>query len=239
MVKDEVLLKKTGLTSTINIFDLKARNVIYNFIHENPGLHFRELGRKLNIPRTTLSYHLDYLKKHDLLIEKKEGRFLRFFISQDVSNKEKTILNILRQETTRNVLLYIVVMVAASQNEIAKELELHPTTVKFHLKKLLKYDFIEPAHIKNGVIYTRYINKTTLDRKPIKNEIIYTSKIPVYDLLIKYYKKKYFNDYLYKAFLEAVQSSYPDGPPKKFKTLKDYMKTYEDVIYEIFPHPYH
>ena len=54
MVKEEIL-------------KLESRKLIYNYILEHPGLHFRELSRELKIPKSTLEYHLSYLKKLELI----------------------------------------------------------------------------------------------------------------------------------------------------------------------------
>lgn len=43
--------------------DLEIRRKIYNHIVNSPGLYERELSRALNIPLSTLDYHLYYLKK--------------------------------------------------------------------------------------------------------------------------------------------------------------------------------
>jgi len=238
-INNKVSNHKKNFNDARNVVDFEVRSLIYNFLFKNPGLHFRELVRKLNIPGTTLNYHLKYLEKHDLLTTKKEGRYIRYFISNDVDNKEKTILTIIRQETTRNILLYIVVMAAASQNEIAKELEMHPTTVEFHLKKLLKSDLIEPAYIKNGIVYTGYFNNAILKRNPVKNEVIYTIKEPIYKFLIKYYNNGYYKDNISKAILDLSENVYPHGNPKKLKTFKQQAERLEKVIFEIFPHPYY
>jgi DNA-binding transcriptional ArsR family regulator len=239
MLKNKIYNNRKKIDHTISLLNLELRNKIYNIILKNPGLHFREIVRKSNIPATTLSYHLRRLEKNDLLITKKEGRYIRYFVSKDIDNKEKTIINIIRQETTRNILLYIVLMIVTTQSEIAKELELHPTTVEFHLKKLRKNDLIEPAQIKNGIVYTNYDNHAFLKRTPITNEIIYTTKIPVYKFLIKYYNKKYYKDYFSKAILDFTESLYPKGYPKKLMTKKERIQRFEKIIYEIFPHPYH
>jgi predicted transcriptional regulator len=106
-----------------DLLKIKMRSIIYRFILENPGLHFRELGRRLNIPKSTLSYHLQYLEAQELLIVKKGDRYTRYFISKDISEREKKILNIIRMETARNVLLYMWGMVIASEIEIAEELD--------------------------------------------------------------------------------------------------------------------
>ena len=43
------------------ILELEKRRKIYNYILTNPGLHFNEIVRGLQIPKTTLEYHLNYL----------------------------------------------------------------------------------------------------------------------------------------------------------------------------------
>jgi len=42
--------------------DLEIRRSIYNHILKSPGLHERELARVLDIPLSTLDYHLYYIK---------------------------------------------------------------------------------------------------------------------------------------------------------------------------------
>lgn len=42
---------------------LETRRKIYNLILNYPGLHEREIARKLNLSLSTLDYHLHYLEK--------------------------------------------------------------------------------------------------------------------------------------------------------------------------------
>ena len=50
---------------------LDIRKKIYNTVKKNPGLHFREIQRRVEIATGALQYHLDYLqKKHHPLQEK-------------------------------------------------------------------------------------------------------------------------------------------------------------------------
>ena len=61
-----------------------------------PGLHFREISRILNIPKTTLDYHLRILEKKELIISECNGRYVRYFVKNNVSEQDKKILGILR-----------------------------------------------------------------------------------------------------------------------------------------------
>lgn len=222
-----------------DLLKLKIRSIIYRFILKNPGLHFRELVRRLNIPRSTLSYHLNYLEKQELLIIKKDDRYTRYFISKDIGDREKKILNIIRIETARNVLLYIWGMVSASQIEIAKELDKHPTTINFHLKRLMKQGIIEPAPIKDGIIYTALNNGPIVKRKKTKNEIFYRIKEPeIQKLLIMCYNKRYYNDIISETICFCAEGLNPN-PPKRLNAWKDAVELVEDAIFDVFPHPYY
>jgi len=223
------------------LLKLKTRRLLYTFILENPGLHLREISRKLNIPKTTLSYHLDYLEKQALLIIKKDDNYNRYFIKKDIGGREIKILNIIRVETTRNALLYIMITGTAPQIEIAKELDKDPTTVNFHLKRLLKYDIIEQAPAENGKIYTALRNAPIIERKKSKNEIFYRIKEPeiIEKLLIIYYKKGYYDDIISEAILSYGEDVIKNNSAKRIKTSKEAVEIIEKILYDIFPHPYY
>ena len=65
------------------------RLLIYQYILKHPYLHLCELVRELNIPKATLTYHLRYLEKNDLIISNHEGRYVRYSITNSIGNAEK------------------------------------------------------------------------------------------------------------------------------------------------------
>ena len=73
---------------------LEARREIYNLILANPGLHEREIGRKLEMSLSTLDYHLHYLEKREIVTSKKDGRYTdKLFIGDPlwVEQKQKEL----------------------------------------------------------------------------------------------------------------------------------------------------
>ena len=46
-----------------SILQLESRRQIYILIKKHPGLNLMELIRRTNIPKSTLKYHIDFLKK--------------------------------------------------------------------------------------------------------------------------------------------------------------------------------
>ena len=103
---------------TEKIFKVKSRKDIYNFIKKNPGVHFRKISRNLNIPSSTLSYHISYLVKRSLLTKESENGYLRFYISQKIGKNDKKLFNILRETVPRNIILYLFLYFESSQKEM-------------------------------------------------------------------------------------------------------------------------
>ena len=60
------------MISKNEIFELETRKRIFNFIKDHPGFHRRELERVLNIPFSTLTYHVRYLEKNELIEVRKQ-----------------------------------------------------------------------------------------------------------------------------------------------------------------------
>ncbi len=62
---------------------------IANLIWENPGIHVRELSRKLKLGIPSIKYALEKLKADNIITSETEGRNLKFYInynSQNISN---------------------------------------------------------------------------------------------------------------------------------------------------------
>ncbi len=131
-----MMVKREGL-------ELETRQAIHNYILKNPGLCLNELARKLNISKSTLNYHLNYLKKLGVIIGKNMGRYVRFYIASKVGNGDKTIINILREEIPFKIIAYLLLNPNSSQIDISKFLKKHPTTIAFHLEKLANIDVVE------------------------------------------------------------------------------------------------
>ena len=115
---------------------LSPRDKIFSTIIQNPGLHFREIQRRVDIATGALQYHVDYLKKKHLIYEKKEGKFSRFYAHQEEKIDEK-LMNLLRQDQVRQIVLFLLTKRRATIKTIVKEMNVSASTTKFHLKKLL------------------------------------------------------------------------------------------------------
>jgi len=145
-----------------------TRNRILSYVQKYPGLHLNELVRKLDLSKSTINYHLKHLCKLDLLVAKQEGRYIRYYVRNQVGEIDKKIINIIRQNTPYKIILYLILRPNPSQIELSKSLNKHPTTISFHINKLMQ----------NGIV----------ECEPTGNEIHYNVKNQqrISELLIKY-----------------------------------------------------
>ena len=205
---------------TNDLIVLEIRRRVYRFIIKYPGLHLREISRKLEIPKTTLSYHLRYLEKERFLFAKRDGRYIRYYAAKKVGNTEKKILGFIRQETPRRIVLFLFLYPEHSRVDISKEIEKAPTTISFYLRKLTDMDIIE-----------RYRSGHTFAYR-IKNQK------EMYNIFIMY--EESLSDDIVKHFLSWVRFVIPDGVPTSYRLRKkaDVDEMYNALL-EIFPHPYH
>ncbi len=234
------------MMSQKNIFDFQKKKEIYEFIFQNPGVHLRELSRKLNIPRTTLAYHLKYLNKHDLILSKFVSGYKRYWAANKIGQKDKEMLILLRQDTPRNIIISITEYGIRSQIDISEDLNKHPGTIAFHLKKLKERDIIEQATVENGMVQ-RMDKGYWMKRSPRGTEIFYglkneEIKYRIINLMIAHHKKLP-SDILLKYFIKYTPELFTKMKiAKKYKIINSPRRgaeSVEEVILEVFPHPYH
>jgi len=223
-----------------NILDLELRKKIYQHILKYPGLHLVKLSGELDIPKTTLRHHLKFLKSHELISTKSEGKYLRYYAKEQFGKRDKEILTLFRQEVPSNMILYMMVYVVASRSELSRHLEKHPTTIAFHLKKFKELDIVETAEIGNGVTVTGFKTIKIAERTPLPNETLYRLKDiqHIYDLLIVY-NKNIFEKSILNCIFEIKEYRRYMGKPKKFIDPDKEVDFLLEFFFDIFPNPYH
>ena len=120
-----------------------VRQAIYHCIHDHPGIHLREIKRKLNLAMGDLQYHLSVLERSGEIVSKRMGLYKRFYPSRSFGESQKQILSTLSQETPRNVLLYLLQNPGASQGEIARFAKVSNPTISWHMHRLTNNGLVE------------------------------------------------------------------------------------------------
>ncbi len=121
---------------TDDTLELGPRKKIYQTIDDSPGLHLRQIDRKLDIPLGTIRYHLRVLEKKDLVTSKKEGKYKRFYAKGSIDRSDKKILSSLRKEIPRTIILFLMEYPRSTHKDINAALDIAPSTLSYHLKRL-------------------------------------------------------------------------------------------------------
>ena len=123
------------------VLELEARRKIYDVVRKFAGSHFREIKRKSRLSTGSIKYHLNYLTKHGLIKEERDGNNLRYY-PKEFGSENKKLLGLLRQKSIRKIILFILTHNDCNHEQIVQFVGLSPSTVSWHLKKLEESNII-------------------------------------------------------------------------------------------------
>ena len=138
-----------------DVLDQFVRGQIFGYIKTNPGVHYNQIRRGIDVKNGTLSYHLSVLEKTELVKSRREGlRYRAFYPTGMKFPKEQrfrltefqiSILNIIKENA------------GTTQKEIALKLGKKPQTINYNIKVLAQADLIDV--IKKGRKTVCYIKE--------------------------------------------------------------------------------
>jgi predicted transcriptional regulator len=132
--------------STIHHHQKKTNSIqdkIVKCVNEIPGIRYRELLRITGISNGVLSYHLNLLDNSGKVqVHRVNNRVTRYF-SHDVSTVESNSVGLLRQNTTRKIIVYIMEYGPCEFHDIVNYAKKVPSTVPWHLSRLKDANIIK------------------------------------------------------------------------------------------------
>jgi predicted transcriptional regulator len=135
------------------ILENENRRKIYAAIDGSPGIHLRELQRTLNMPLTTLEYHLNYMGRKKILIAETQNHHKRYY-TKPLDPEDKKLLAALRQRRMREIVLIILANGKAKQQLLADQLKLSDSTLSSYLKYLVTSNILAKERIGYENLYT-------------------------------------------------------------------------------------
>jgi predicted transcriptional regulator len=125
--------------STIHHHQKKTNSIqdkIVKCVNEIPGIRYRELLRITGISNGVLSYHLNLLDNSGKIrVNRVNNRVTRYF-SYDVSLHDTYVIGLLRQETSRKIIMYILEKGTCGFNDIIIHTRKVPSTISWHMARL-------------------------------------------------------------------------------------------------------
>ncbi|NPA76072.1 MAG: winged helix-turn-helix transcriptional regulator [Euryarchaeota archaeon] len=118
--------------------ELSTRRRIYEEIVMNPGLHFRELQKRLNMPTGMLEYHIRVLEREGVIVSKADGKYKRLFANTTMTREERKMMSALRGEVDRKIIIYLLEHGKSKHSDVAQDTGIKVSTLSYHMKKLVK-----------------------------------------------------------------------------------------------------
>ncbi|MDE1826641.1 MAG: winged helix-turn-helix transcriptional regulator [Thaumarchaeota archaeon] len=127
--------------------DSEIRSKIYDYIEKNPGAHLRMITRELQLGMGATQHHLDVLEKSGRIKSRRINVYRHYFVMR-VLDKEHHILAFLRQETARDILVYLLEHPWSTQSDIIKFKGFSAPTISWHMSRLEEAELVRS--IKEG-----------------------------------------------------------------------------------------
>lgn len=118
------------------------RDRIHDYVAAHPGEHFNGLVRALDLAPGQVQYHLTRLECQERVVEQPiYGRTHYFTPEYDAS--ERRAIGVLRRETARGVLFYLLENGPCRPASVADGLDIARSTLEWHLDHLAEQGLVE------------------------------------------------------------------------------------------------
>jgi predicted transcriptional regulator len=132
---------------------IDAKISILAQVAETPGVRYRELLRLTGLSNGALEYHLRILEKtNKVKVDRSDGNRARYY-SIDILADESHILGFIRNNVSRQIIIFILQHKLCTFTEILQHVKKAPSTLSWHLKRLSKAAIISVTHGQKYQLY--------------------------------------------------------------------------------------
>ena len=125
---------------------LEIQENIYRLIEKNPGIHMSKIAEILEMRISHVEYHLIQMEHNKKVIGMKDekGYFKRYYTEDsELGIENKKLLALLRQEIPSTIIALLLKHNYMQHKELLHYVEIGPSTLSYHLKKLVKKNILE------------------------------------------------------------------------------------------------
>jgi len=127
-----------------NVLNNSSRDTIFNIIRSVPGIHLNRISKDTGINLGTLRHHIDILENEKVIMAQRINGKVRFFMNGSAySDKEKTLISLLKNDIDRKIIYEILKGHPINNNSLAEKLGVCASTVSWHLKHIREKEIIE------------------------------------------------------------------------------------------------
>jgi predicted transcriptional regulator len=131
------------------------RRDIYNYILLNPGTYLRKIFRGVGLAMGDTQYHLSVLEKKGCVKSRKVGKHRHYYPISVKSGRDELILVFLEQAVTRNILVYLIENIGATQSDLSNFKHFSTPTIYWYMKRLINSGLV--IGVKEGNVIRYYV----------------------------------------------------------------------------------
>ncbi len=152
------------------LLELETRRDIYDLVVREPGIHMRELQRRLDLSIALTEYHLRQLEESGLVSSITEEGYKRFYPTtgadggdlRTLGSVERRMLGLFRQSIPLRITLFLLNDEPATNSRMADGLGISRSRLSFHLNKMLRQNVIRKLTRSEGKGYALVDRRRTL-----------------------------------------------------------------------------
>jgi predicted transcriptional regulator len=133
--------------------ELASRRAIYQYVADNPGVHFRGILEDLGYAQGTLQYQLRWLADEGLIEVSEDGQYTRYYPAAEFDDADQTVMNVLRREYSRRILAHLLADGPLTTSELRDRLDKAQSTVSWHLSNLGDAGLVSKERDGRRVVY--------------------------------------------------------------------------------------
>ena len=119
---------------------------IFTYIGEHPGCYLRQIKTDVGLAMGTTQYHLNQLIRAKKITSMRKGLRKFYFVSGVLYGPGGVnIIQVLSQETAREILFYIIEKKNPTQSDLIKRLGITGASTSWHIKRLLTLNLISES----------------------------------------------------------------------------------------------
>ena len=126
-----------------DLFNNENRQKIIKIILNNPGIHYNLILKRSKLQSGQLQWHLNILLQYGVIKKEKFGHYIIFFPALYDEEEGNDVNIFVKSPTTMKILSIIEKEPGISSSSIAKKLKLQRNSVKYHVDKLIRENYIK------------------------------------------------------------------------------------------------
>jgi predicted transcriptional regulator len=118
------------------------QSTIRNCVSENPGIHFNELVRSVDMATGQVQYHMYSLIEGGEIDDASLYGKTHYYPA-DYPEEDRGAVALLRRETAREIVMYLVENGSSRPSDISESLDIARSTLEWHLGRLEEQELVE------------------------------------------------------------------------------------------------